>query len=259
MTVASHLSEVRRERRRANPGSIVSREIIIHELAAFLSRAFPLQSEAVLDLGAGTRPYAPLYERYFQTTTSVDVDYSPHDVSRVDVIASADALPFADETFDCVICTEVLEHCPDPWAAAAEIVRVLRPGGWLFLSTPFLLPLHEMPHDYHRFTPSGLEALAKGAGLAIEEITPRGDYTAVALSTLLLPISKTLQQIGKVIGARFYTARNPVVWITVVAPQRVYFEGWKRVQQRPTSYIARIYRKLAYYTLGYVTVARRAA
>jgi SAM-dependent methyltransferase len=252
------LSELRRARRRANPGSILSREIIIHELAAFLSRVFPVQSESVLDLGAGTRPYAPLYEPYFQTATSVDVDYSRHDISRIDVIASADALPFEDEAFDCVICTEVLEHCPDPWAAAAEITRVLRPGGWLFLSTPFLLPLHEMPHDYQRFTPPGLEALAKRAGLTVEEITPRGDYTAVALSNLLLPVSKGLQQLGKVIGAGFYTARNPIVWTALVAPQRLYFEGWKRVRQRPNSYLARIYRRLTYYTLGYVTVARRA-
>src|SRR5437867_3116866 len=83
---------------------------------------------------------------------------------------------------------EVLEHCPDPWAAGAEIARVLRPGGWAFVSTPFLRPLHEAPHDYHRFTPWGLTELAQRCGLTVERIAPRGDYVAVFLMTLLLPI-----------------------------------------------------------------------
>src|SRR5207253_8206909 len=135
-------------------------------------------SAAVLDLGAGTKPYAPLYGRYFNSCTSVDVPHSPHDIGGVDVMASADDLPFDAESFDCVICTEVLEHCPEPRETMAEIARVLKPGGWVFLTTPFLRPLHEMPSDYYRYTPSGLGRLAETTGLIVRSIRPRGDYTA---------------------------------------------------------------------------------
>jgi hypothetical protein len=55
----------------------------------------------VLDLGAGLAPYAPVYRPYFHHATTVDVPYSPHAQDRIDVFASADDLPFDDETFDC--------------------------------------------------------------------------------------------------------------------------------------------------------------
>ena len=50
------------------------------------------------------------------------------------VRASADALPFADEFFDGIICTDVLVHVPDPRAVISEIARVLKPNGWLHVS-----------------------------------------------------------------------------------------------------------------------------
>src|SRR5918992_412788 len=95
------LASFRRERRSANLGAIISSEIVIHELARFLEAAFPNPGGTLLDLGAGTRPYAPLYEPHFQRCVSVDVEYSPHDVSGIDVIASADDLPFENDSFDC--------------------------------------------------------------------------------------------------------------------------------------------------------------
>src|SRR5438132_6447992 len=149
-----HQPQVKRMR---NIGAVISNEIILFELRQFLESHFGGRtSAAVLDLGAGTKPYAPLYGRYFNSCTSVDVPHSPHDIGGVDVMASADDLPFDAESFDCVICTEVLEHCPEPRETMAEIARVLKPGGWVFLTTPFLRPLHEMPSDYYRYTPSGL-------------------------------------------------------------------------------------------------------
>jgi SAM-dependent methyltransferase len=71
-------------------------------------------------------------------------------------VADAHALPFADATFEQVISSEVLEHLHTPIKAAAEIARVLKPGGRLVLTVPMVYPVHEAPHDYHRFTEFGL-------------------------------------------------------------------------------------------------------
>jgi SAM-dependent methyltransferase len=250
------LSELRRKRRRENLGGIISNEFIILELARFLQIAFPEGGDALLDVGAGTRPYAPLYERRFRTSLSTDVGDSLHDTSSVDVLAPAADLPFDDASFDCVVCTEVLEHCPDPWAAGAEIARVLRPGGWAFVSTPFLRPLHEAPHDYHRFTPWGLTELAKRCGLTVERIAPRGDYVAVFLMTLLLPISKFWLLMSRWLGVDVYRPANPLAWASIVAPQRAYVAAWSSAQRR-NGWMRRISQRLEYYTLGYVMWARK--
>ena len=89
-----------------------------------------------------------------------------------DVFSSAEALPFADETFDAVACFEVLEHVENPALAVGEAVRVLRPGGIYVLSTPFLYPLHDTPRDFRRYTPFGLRRLLMAAGLEVIAIRP---------------------------------------------------------------------------------------
>ena len=240
--------------RRRNLASIISNETIALELSAFLERHFgSRKGKALLDLGAGTKPYSPIYEPYFVACTSVDVDYSPHDIAGVDRIASADELPFEDASFDCVVCTEVLEHCRRPDIVLGEISRVLRPEGRLFLTTPFLRPLHEMPHDYYRFTPSSLRDLGEAAGLSIEEILPRGDYAALLLLTLQLPLTKALQRLSRKVDRRFYDYDNPLVYAAVVAPQTAYLALWRTARRRPDGALGRAHGKLNYYALGYVS------
>jgi SAM-dependent methyltransferase len=78
----------------------------------------------------------------------------------VDVAADAELLPFRDGLFTHVECDAVLEHVRDPARVIAEIARVLEPGGYAHLVTPFCHPFHEYPKDYRRFTPDGLAALA---------------------------------------------------------------------------------------------------
>ncbi len=60
-----------------------------------------------------------------------------------------------------VLCTEVLEHLPEPQRAVDEMFRVLKPGGTLLLTTRFLFPIHDAPHDYFRFTKYGLRHLLR--------------------------------------------------------------------------------------------------
>lgn len=134
----------------------------------------------LLDAGAGESPYRPLFAHC--EYVSSDWAGSVHEAAAgADVIAPIDDLPLEDESFDAVLCTEVLEHVPRPWAALAELHRVLRPGGALWLTVPFVGELHEEPHDYFRYTSHGLRSLLDDAGfvdVAIEPLT--GYYTTLA-------------------------------------------------------------------------------
>jgi SAM-dependent methyltransferase len=81
-------------------------------------------------------------------------------VPGVDLAADAEQLPFADRTFQRVECDAVLEHAEHPEKLVAEIHRVLLPGGYLHLVTPFCHPFHEYPKDFRRYTLDGLKQLA---------------------------------------------------------------------------------------------------
>jgi SAM-dependent methyltransferase len=82
-------------------------------------------------------------------------------ISGVDVAADAHELPFRDSVFQRVECDAVLEHVRQPEVVMREIARVLAPGGYAHLVTPFCHPFHEYPKDYRRFTPDGLRELAE--------------------------------------------------------------------------------------------------
>lgn len=89
-------------------------------------------------------------------------------VPGVDVAADAHSLPFRDDLFQRVECDAVLEHVRSPEEVMREIRRVLAPGGYAHLVTPFCHPFHEYPKDYRRFTIDGLKELAGGMEVVAE-------------------------------------------------------------------------------------------
>jgi SAM-dependent methyltransferase len=109
----------------------------------------------VLDLGAGAVPYAPLFD---SAINYVSVDLEKRYPTRL-VADFAYALPFADDVIDAVLCTQVLEHVPDPASVVQEIHRVLKPGGIGLITVPFAWEIHHYPDDCHRFTPFSLSKL----------------------------------------------------------------------------------------------------
>lgn len=106
-----------------------------------------------LDIGAQNGPYAA----FFPNRIALDVRQG----RGVQVLGDAQVLGLADQSFDVVLCTEVLEHLPEPQRAIDEMHRVLTPGGTLLLTTRFLFPIHDAPHDYFRFTKYGLRHLLR--------------------------------------------------------------------------------------------------
>jgi uncharacterized protein YbaR (Trm112 family) len=82
--------------------------------------------------------------------------------ANVDMVADTHELPFVNEGVDIVLASHVFEHLRHPFKAAAEIHRVLRPDGLLYVETPFLLGVHGYPNDYFRYTIQGLIQLFHG-------------------------------------------------------------------------------------------------
>jgi SAM-dependent methyltransferase len=86
----------------------------------------------------------------------------------VDIVATADHIPFGDDEFDVVVSTEMLEHDPSPWLSMAEMGRVLKPGGHLLVTTRGNgFGLHLEPSDYWRYLPESMPILADLAGCDI--------------------------------------------------------------------------------------------
>jgi SAM-dependent methyltransferase len=96
----------------------------------------------------------------------VNLDLFP--LPGVDVAANAEMLPFPPNLFQRVECDAVLEHAEYPEKLVREIERVLAPGGYAHLVTPFCHPFHEYPKDYRRYTLDGLKQLAGGLEVVAE-------------------------------------------------------------------------------------------
>ena len=130
----------------------------------------------VLDVGCGNQPY----RRYLSPEVEyVALDYPLTQAGlklgvRPGVYGDARTLPFADQSFDAVLCFQVLEHIDRPEAVIRELARVLKPGGLGLLSVPFCYNLHLEPHDFFRFSPYGLRALLESNGLVIRELRGQG-------------------------------------------------------------------------------------
>lgn len=96
----------------------------------------------------------------------INLDLFP--VPGVDVAADAEQLPFPGGLFQRVECDAVLEHVRHPELVMREIERVLVPGGYAHVVTPFCHPFHEYPADYRRFTPEGLREIAPNLTVVAE-------------------------------------------------------------------------------------------
>ena len=129
----------------------------------------------VLDCGAGSRPSR------LPGVVNVEIE----DYFSTDVLAVGENLPFRDGVFDAAVSLAVLEHVRDPFACARELLRVVKPGGELVCSVPFLQPVHGYPDHYYNMTRTGLINLFGGGAEVVECLTPPNGHPIFAVQWLL--------------------------------------------------------------------------
>ena len=157
-----------------------SRVWLDREIAAFAAR-LP-EGALVLDAGAGKQPY----RNYF-----AHCRYETADFERVDkryvpstYVCDLSKIPVADDRYDAVVFSQVMEHLPDPLAVLIELHRVLKPGGTLFYSGPFWYEEHEQPYDFYRYTQFALRHLFDEAAFEVEDLRWLEGYLATATRQL---------------------------------------------------------------------------
>ncbi len=159
------LEQVEREaRERLNPSLSNPNWVVLRKrreiLRGWVSR-LPRENICVLDVGGRLQPYRQLLQDRAKRYIALDPRYTP----LVNVVGRGEQIPFATGIFDFVMCTQMLEYATEPMQVIAEIHRVLKPGGCLFLSVPSVSP-RDSESDAWRFMPFGLRLLLERFGEA---------------------------------------------------------------------------------------------
>ena len=157
-----------------------------HKIVAALERVRGHARGALRDVGCGSKPFARVFDGRVSRYWGTDLASSRYlGASRPDAFATAEAQPFRPGTFDTMLGLSMLTYLPEPLRMLHEAHRVLKPGGVLILEFTQMVPLHDEPYDYFRFTRHGAEWLLRQAGFEPVEYVPVGGLWArVGLSTI---------------------------------------------------------------------------
>ncbi len=136
------------------------------------------------------------------------------DTSRVDIVCDITAIPESDASFDAILCTEVLEHVPDPTRALDEFARLLRPGGTLIVTAPFASVVHMAPYYFcSGFSRYWYQHHLHRRGFIIDELSANGDWFELC--------EQELMRLGP--AARQYKDRSWPLAYAIGAMSALYF------------------------------------
>ncbi len=141
----------------------------------------------VLDIGCGPVPYYEVYRDQATDITCVDWEGSLHAKAYVDRFVDLNVrqpLPFPDGSFDSALASDLIMHLKYPEHFMAEMFRVLKPGGALFVSAPAIYWASEPPHEYTHPTEWGLRLWATDVGFRVEHMTSYGSHVDVLMDVL---------------------------------------------------------------------------
>ncbi len=135
-------------------------------LYAAIAGLAPMLSGRLLDVGCGTKPYRALFN--VSEYVGLDIDSARSRQRGVaDCFYEGNVFPFPDESFDSIICSQVLEHVFNPDEFLSEIARVLKVNGEIIITVPFVWDEHLQPFDYARYSSFGLRALLERQGFRV--------------------------------------------------------------------------------------------
>lgn len=161
----------------------------------------------ILDVGCGASPYKFLFDANKAKYVGIDiVEADQFDYRNSEVISfNGKDIPFADNTYDGVMCTEVLEHVHEYQALVDEIHRVMKPGSVLMLTVPWSARYHYIPFDFFRYTPSTLKLIFKD--FKDVRIIGRGtDVTSIIAKVLVIWFRNMVQSKGNLNILTFFLA-----------------------------------------------------
>lgn len=176
-----------------------------------LLRALPQFNGVLLDVGSGHMPLRAILTAPPSRVVSyvgLDLEQSRYS-TKPDLTWDGVTMPLRSGSVQSALLTEVLEHCPDPGGVLTEVGRVLAPGGFLFLTVPFIWPLHDVPDDMYRFTPFSLERHLMEAGFERIEVDALGGWDASLAQMLGLWIRR--RPMGKLQRVVFSLVGLPIV------------------------------------------------
>ena len=140
----------------------------------------------LMDFGCGSKPYRNI----FNVRDYVGVDFKneghPHDNESIDVFYDGKHLPFPDESFDSVLSSEVFEHIFNLPEMLVEINRVMKHGGRILITCPFVWNEHEKPFDYARYTEFALKDLFERSGFRVIAFEKSGNFITTTFQIWVL-------------------------------------------------------------------------
>jgi SAM-dependent methyltransferase len=153
--------------------------VVRYHILQAVEDAIPFFSGQLLDVGAGSSPYEELIMASGKVREYIKLDFASSDYHQgyeLDLTWDGKTIPLSGQSIDTVFMTEVLEYVYKPGELLREVRRVLKPGGKLFLTVPFSWPMHELPFDYHRFTPIAIRAYFEEADFVVKDIKLLGGW-----------------------------------------------------------------------------------
>lgn len=163
----------------------------------------------LLDFGCGSKPYKSLFSHVVSYT---GIDYEnqghPHINEQIDVFYDGKKLPFNNNEFESILSSEVFEHVFNLEEILPELNRVLKPGGKILITCPFVWNEHEVPHDYARYTQFALKHLLEKNGFKILVIDKSGDFATTLHQMKMVYISEHFLQSIYIIGKIKFITSN---------------------------------------------------
>jgi len=183
-------------------------------LYKFLTQAIkklPLQNKRIINIGSGGQIKELLIKHNIRFK-ELDIDKK----RKPDYVCSVEDMPiFKDNSIDIFFCMEVLEHVKNPFKAVQEMERALAFGGIIIGSTPFMMPIHDEPYDFYRYTKYGIKNLFKSFK-KIRLIERNSYIESIYVILLRLMNIGTIKQ--RVIGILLY----PIIFLTLLFASSLY-------------------------------------